>query len=48
MNVFLWTVAGPLALVFGAAGAMKLGRTGQQPAASDSAGPRMSATVRSG
>ncbi|MET9478672.1 DoxX family protein [Streptomyces sp. NPDC002922] len=34
MNVFLWTVAGLLALVFGAAGAMKLGRTGQQPAAS--------------
>ncbi|MFE7791562.1 DoxX family protein [Streptomyces sp. NPDC057460] len=34
MNVFLWTVAGLLALVFGAAGAMKLGRTRQQLAGS--------------
>ncbi|MGW3743278.1 DoxX family protein [Streptomyces sp. NPDC005146] len=34
MNVFLWTVAGLLAPVFGAARAMKLGRTRQQLAAS--------------
>lgn len=34
MNVFLWTVAGLLAPVFGAARAMKLGWTRQQLAAS--------------